>query len=107
MPPRRSKSSWQKSYEEGLTRRYSAGGSYQFVGLDLVVSVVFGLFGGRWLDGKLGTSPWLSMIGFGLGVIAGFRFLYRAAIKMRKETEDEDERERRSQGGSDGSPPPS
>ena len=70
-------------------------GDYGTVGLDLVLSILLGFFGGRWLDGKLGAHGWLTVLGFLLGVIAGFRSLYRAAVKMRKETEAEDERERR------------
>src|SRR5882724_5311242 len=74
-------------------------GDYGTVGLDLVLSILFGFFGGRWLDGKLGTHGWLTVIGFGFGVIAGFLSLYRAAIKMRKETEAEDQRERQARRG--------
>ena len=70
-------------------------GDYGTVGLDLVLSILLGFFGGRWLDGKLGAHGWLTVLGFLLGTIAGFRSLYRAAVKMRKETEAEDERERR------------
>ncbi len=74
-------------------------GDYGTVGLDLVLSILVGFFGGRWLDGKLGTQGWLTLIGFVLGTIAGFRSLYGAAVKMRKETEAEDERERRTRDG--------
>ena len=74
-------------------------GDYGTVGLDLVLSILVGFFGGRWLDGKLGTQGWLTLIGFVLGTIAGFRSLYRAAVKIRKETEAEDERERRTRDG--------
>src|SRR5262245_46263217 len=77
-------------------------GDYGTVGLELVLSILFGFFGGRWLDGKLGTNGWLAVIGFVLGTIAGFRALYRAAVKMRKETEAEDERERRARPGDTG-----
>jgi ATP synthase protein I len=82
-------------------------GDYGTVGLDLVLSILLGFFGGRWLDEKLGTHGWLTMTGFVLGTIAGFRSLYRAAVKMRKETEAEDERERRARnrgGGPDEGP---
>src|SRR5215510_2262374 len=77
-------------------------GDYGTVGLELVLSILVGFFGGRWLDGKLGTHGWLTMIGFLLGTFAGFRGLYRAAVKMRKETETEDERERRAGDGRNG-----
>jgi ATP synthase protein I len=79
-------------------------GDYGTVGIELVLSILFGFFAGRWLDGKLGTNGWLTVIGFGFGVAAGFRGLYRAAVRMRKETEAEDERERRSQSGDDAGP---
>jgi ATP synthase protein I len=77
-------------------------GDYGTVGLDLVLSILLGFFGGRWLDGKLGGHGWLTVLGFLFGVVAGFRFLYRAAVKMRKESEAEDERERGARGGGDG-----
>ena len=79
-------------------------GDYGTVGLDLVLSILLGFFGGRWLDGKLGAHGWLTVLGFLLGTIAGFRSLYRAAVKMRKETEAEDERERRSRDQDGGDP---
>ena len=75
-------------------------GEHGTVGLELVLSILLGFLGGRWLDGKLGTHGWLTVIGFLLGAFAGFRSLYRAAVKMRKETEAEDERERRTRPGS-------
>jgi ATP synthase protein I len=70
-------------------------GDYGTVGLDLVLSILLGFFGGRWLDGKLGTHGIFTAVGFVLGAIAGFRALYLAAIKMRKETEADNEREQR------------
>ena len=60
-----------------------------------VLSILVGFFGGRWLDAKVGAHGWLTIIGFGFGVAAGFLSVYRAAVKMRRETEAEDERERR------------
>jgi F0F1-type ATP synthase assembly protein I len=49
------------------------------VGIEFAVSTVIGLLGGRWLDGKLGTEPWLMIVGLLLGIVAGFRSLIRAA----------------------------
>jgi F0F1-type ATP synthase assembly protein I len=86
---------------KGLT----AFADYGTVGLNLVLSIILGFAGGRWLDRKLGANGWLTMVGFGFGVVAGFRFLYQAAVKMRRETEEEDERERRSESGDEGPPP--
>ena len=48
------------------------------VGLTLVISTVLGLWGGHALDGWLGTSPWLTLIGLLFGIAAGFVNLFRA-----------------------------
>jgi ATP synthase protein I len=49
------------------------------VGIELALSTVAGLLGGRWLDAKFSTAPVLTLIGLLLGVIAGFRSLYQTA----------------------------
>ena len=48
------------------------------VGLTLVIATVLGLWGGYALDGWLGTSPWLTLVGLLLGIAAGFINLFRA-----------------------------
>jgi F0F1-type ATP synthase assembly protein I len=50
-------------------------------GLELAISVVIGTFGGRWLDEKLGTAPYLMLVGLLLGAVAGFRSLFLTARK--------------------------
>jgi F0F1-type ATP synthase assembly protein I len=47
------------------------------VGIELALSVLLGLFAGRWLDGKLGTSPWLMILLLCVGFAAGLRSLMR------------------------------
>ena len=49
------------------------------LGIELAISIVIGLLAGRWLDGKLSTAPWLTLVGLILGAIAGFRSLYITA----------------------------
>jgi ATP synthase protein I len=67
------------------------------LGLEFALSVLLGLFVGRWLDGKIGTTPWLALAGFGFGVAAGGRAIYRAAREANRQAEREgnEERERR------------
>jgi ATP synthase protein I len=50
---------------------------YSTFGLELVVFVVGGLLLGQWLDGKLGTAPWLLLLCLLLGLAAAFRNLIR------------------------------
>jgi F0F1-type ATP synthase assembly protein I len=69
-------------------------GSYATVGLEFALSLLVGLLGGRWLDAKLGTAPWLAIVGFGFGAAAGFRAIYRAAQAANRDAERENEKER-------------
>lgn len=65
-------------------------GAYGTVGLDFAVAVAICLYGGWWLDKKLGTTPWLMIVGLVLGVVVGFNVLYKAAKRLKEETERED-----------------
>ncbi len=47
------------------------------IGLVLAISVALGAVGGWWLDGYLGTAPWLTVLGLVLGTAAGFCELIR------------------------------
>jgi ATP synthase protein I len=58
------------------------------VGIELALSTVIGMLGGRWLDNKLSTAPWLTILGLLLGVVAGFRSLIRAARKSTQATQE-------------------
>ena len=70
-------------------------GKYSTVGLDLALSVLVGLLGGRWLDRKLGTGHWLTMVGLGFGIAAGARAVWRALQSANREAEEQDRAERR------------
>ena len=57
------------------------------VGIEVALSTVIGMLGGRWLDSKLSTAPWLTILGLLLGVVAGFRSLIRTARKSTEATQ--------------------
>jgi F0F1-type ATP synthase assembly protein I len=59
------------------------------VGLELGLSVVFGVLFGRWLDGKLGSAPWLMLAFLLLGAVAGFRSVVRAVSRADRAAEAE------------------
>ena len=48
------------------------------VGLEMGLSVLIGIGFGYWLDTKAHTSPWLMLLFLVLGLVAGFRGVYRA-----------------------------
>jgi ATP synthase protein I len=56
-------------------------------GLELALAIVVGYFGGRFLDGRLGTAPYLAYAGLILGVVAGFRNLFQLARGAQRQAE--------------------
>jgi ATP synthase protein I len=56
-------------------------GKYSALGFEMAISVIIGLVIGSFLDKRLGTGPWLTIVWLGLGFAAGFRSLYRAAVR--------------------------
>jgi len=53
-----------------------ASGQYLGYGLTWALAVLLFLGVGAWIDGKLGTSPWLLILGAFVGAGAGFYSLY-------------------------------
>lgn len=51
----------------------------------LVAAPLIGLFGGRWIDGWVGTSPWIEMAGLILGGIAGIQQTYYSYKKLMRD----------------------
>ena len=51
--------------------------SFAGAGVQFVVSILLFLYIGKWLDAKLGTAPWLLMLGVFIGAGAGFYSFYR------------------------------
>jgi ATP synthase protein I len=46
-------------------------GQLSTIGLAFVFALVLGFGAGFWLDERLGTKPWLSLLGFAMGLAAG------------------------------------
>jgi F0F1-type ATP synthase assembly protein I len=51
----------------------------------LIVSPILGALIGRWLDGKLGTAPWLLIAGLVMGFVAAGREIYRISVRIQEE----------------------
>jgi F0F1-type ATP synthase assembly protein I len=52
-------------------------GEYAGLGLQFAASIILFLFLGQWLDRKLGTAPWMLLIGVFVGAGASFYSMYR------------------------------
>jgi ATP synthase protein I len=56
------------------------------IGIQFAASIVIGFGAGYWIDGKLGTKPWGSLVGLLLGAASAFRDLYLLGRKASKIT---------------------
>ena len=56
-------------------------GKYMDLGLTFVVATVAGAGGGYWLDSRLGTQPWLLLVGALLGITVGFYHFFSVVLR--------------------------
>lgn len=54
-----------------------SGAEFAGAGLQFALSILVFVFLGQWLDRKLGTAPWLLLVGLALGAGGGFYSMYR------------------------------
>ena len=64
---------------------WRALGGLASAGMAFVVATAGGSVLGYFLDRWLGSSPWLTLIGLGLGIVAGFRELFRSIKASERE----------------------
>lgn len=72
-----------------------SAGAYAGLGLQFAASIIVFLYLGQWLDRKLGTEPWLLLIGVFLGAGGSFYSIYR---KLMRDQEREEAAKRERQG---------
>ncbi|MFO0549417.1 MAG: AtpZ/AtpI family protein [Polyangiaceae bacterium] len=77
------------SLRESRLEMYRGLGGYGTLGLEIVLSMLFGLLGGQWLDGKMGTAYWV-WIGMALGVGMSVRAIQRAVTDMKRVAQREE-----------------
>lgn len=53
-------------------------------GIQMAAAIVMMFFAGRWVDGKLGTSPWMMLLGILLGATAGLVHFFRTVIQQNR-----------------------
>lgn len=73
----------------------SSAGEVMGVGLQFAGAIVLFLFLGRWLDGKLGTAPWLLLLGVVVGAVGGFASMYRQLVIVPRERAERRDKEKR------------
>jgi len=72
--------------DEYSTRREILRRAGPFLGIGSTFLAAVGLctFGGWWLDGKLGTAPWLTVAGDLVGVGLGFYLFIKVVMESRE-----------------------
>lgn len=85
-----------KSPDEGPPASAYAGAGFQFA-----IALLMFFFAGRWADRKLGTEPWLMLLGLLVGGGAGFYSMYTKlmAANAREEQAMRERRAQRERGG--------
>ena len=56
---------------------------YSTIGIEMGLSVIIGLLVGKFLDDFFGTDPWLLLTFLLLGLVAGFRGVFRLMRRMK------------------------
>ncbi|MBC8367126.1 AtpZ/AtpI family protein [bacterium] len=78
--------------------RESASASLAHLGLTYALAVVVYGLGGWWLDKRLETMPWFTLLGVALGAVGGFIWVYREVMRDSKasqvEREEKEEKEK-------------
>ncbi|MBU0982505.1 MAG: AtpZ/AtpI family protein [candidate division Zixibacteria bacterium] len=70
---------------------FGAAGVLLAVPTILIVSPLMGFFAGQWADSKLGTDPWLMILGLTLGFGAAGRQIYLLIQKAQALDKEEDD----------------
>jgi ATP synthase protein I len=68
------------------------------LGISMVAASFIGLFIGIYLDKWLGTSPWMTLIWLGIGIISGFRNIFILTRRALRDIEQEEEQDQKDDG---------
>ena len=72
---------------EGGRTASAQAGAVLGAGMQFAGAIILFLFAGRWLDARLGTEPWLLLLGVMLGAVGGFVSLYRQLVIVPRDRE--------------------
>ena len=74
---------------EDKTKLIKQVASYSTLGLEMGLSVAVGAVIGYYIDKWLNSEPWFLIVFLLLGVVAGFKSLYRALKRLQKEDSED------------------
>lgn len=62
--------------------------NFSYLGIFFGVAIFIGYLGGAWLDRRLHTAPWLSIVGLLLGIASAVRELYLQSKRYLRNNRD-------------------
>jgi ATP synthase protein I len=68
------------------------------IGISMVAATFIGLYIGISLDKWLETSPWMTLIWLGIGIVAGFRNIFILTRRGMRELETKEEKDQKDNG---------
>jgi len=68
-----------------LRRGYGTGYAIVGAGFQFAFAILFFLWIGHWADGRLRTEPLLTLVGLGIGLVAGFYAFWRRVMAETRE----------------------
>ena len=84
----------EQTIDEDVKKMWRTALRYSAVGIEMGAAVALGYGGGWWLDGKLGTKPYLSFTGLLFGIAAVFMTLVRVARELNRQSEQDEKNEK-------------
>lgn len=63
--------------EKGSRKKAPSPAVFAGAGFELAGCILLGLFAGQWVDKRLGTAPWLLILGVFIGAAAGIFSMLR------------------------------
>lgn len=60
------------------------GSEFAGMGVQFALAILVFAFAGVWLDGRLGSSPWFTIIGVFVGAAGGFYSMYRKVMAAQR-----------------------
>jgi F0F1-type ATP synthase assembly protein I len=73
-----------RSIDPDIKNSWRIAGSAGAIGIEIVLAIAIGYFGGHALDNKLGTRPWLTCFGLVVGIGAAIKALVRVTRESRR-----------------------
>jgi ATP synthase protein I len=70
--------------------RWEAALRFIGVGWFVSLSILLGVWGGHWLDEKLGTTPVMAIAGLILGLVVAFYGVYRMLLPLMRNKRDKE-----------------